>query len=59
MHTTRTYVYTLLNNLHDFMLTLKYSVWLGVFMLQNVETALTGEFGQMSLVNDYQTFDPI
>ena len=34
----------------------KYSVWLGVFMLQNVETAFAGQLGQMSLVNDYQTF---
>ena len=36
--------------------TLKISVWLGVFMLQNLETALAGGLGQMSLVNDYQTF---
>ena len=37
----------------------KNTVWLGVFMLQNVEIALAGQLGQMSLVNDYQTFDPI
>ena len=34
------------------------SVWLGLFMLQNLETALTGGLGQMSLVSDYQTFQP-
>ena len=39
-------------------ITLKTSVWLGVFMLQNLETALAGGLGQMSLVNDYQTFQP-
>ena len=27
-------------------------------MLHNLETALAGGFGQMSLVNDYQTFQP-
>ena len=27
-------------------------------MLQNLETALAGGLGQMSLVNDYQTFRP-
>ena len=30
---------------------LKISVWLGVFMLQNLETVLAGGLGQMSLVN--------
>ena len=37
---------------------LKISVWLGLFMLRNLETALAGGLGQMSLVNDYQTFRP-
>ena len=37
---------------------LKISVWLGLFMLQNLETALAGGLGQMSLVNDYRTFRP-
>ena len=37
---------------------LKISVWLGAFMLQNLETALAGGLGQMSLVNDYQMFRP-
>ena len=32
------------------MSTLKISVWLGVFMLQNLETALAGGLEQMSLV---------
>ena len=35
--------------------TLKTSVWLGVFTLQNLETALAGGLGRMSLVIDYQT----
>ena len=39
------------------------SVWIIIFMncmsvLQNLETALAGEMGQMSLVNDYQTYRP-
>ena len=38
--------------------TLKISVWLGVFMLQSLKTALAGGLGQMSLVSDYQMFRP-
>ena len=37
---------------------LKISVCLGVFMLLNLESALARGLGQMSLVNDYQTFRP-
>ena len=32
------------------LITLSISVWLGVFMFQNLETALAGGLGQMSLV---------
>ena len=37
-----------------------HSLYLKIFfmMLQNLETALAGGLGQMSLVKDYQTFRP-
>ena len=47
-----TYVYV------QYVCILKISVWLGVFMLLNLETALARGLGQMSLVNDYKTFRP-
>ena len=31
---------------------------MNVHVLQNLETALAGGLGQMSLVSDYQTFQP-
>ena len=35
-----------------------WSASINIYVLRNLETALAGELGQMSLVNDYQTFRP-